>query len=421
MNIKTKLLKSLNNDFMLKIYAIILAILIWFLISVTLFPEITKSIENIPVTISLQGTTAEANMLKAFNYETENINVKIKGMRYEIGNYTSNDLTARLVLDVVNKPGKYDLKIAVTSKDGHNISIESNLPTISVIFDEVASKTVDVIGRAPDLKVNSGFTIEEPICTPSSITVTGPKTEIDKIDRCVVTANNSDVLSESFITSSDQIAFYDGTSIIDINLLSLNETNISIEIPVYMRKTLPLKVEILNAPTRFDISSLKYTLSNDEIDIAAPNGTINDVAEILLGNIDLRKIDLGSVFELPIELQSGYKNLSGFETVTVTFDDEGLSSKIISIDNSQINVINRPVNYNVSVQTVGISNIKLIGPKNIIDNITSADVVAQVNLLNENISESTYSLPCRIYCEDYPTVWAYDIYNVALKVTAKTQ
>ena len=50
---KLKLFRGLNNDIALRIYAVILAIIIWFVMSVTLYPTVYKTIRNVPVTIRI--------------------------------------------------------------------------------------------------------------------------------------------------------------------------------------------------------------------------------------------------------------------------------------------------------------------------------------------------------------------------------
>ena len=103
------------SDFGLKILAVVIAVISWFVLSITQYPTISKTITNVPVTFSMAGTKAEEKGLSALNYKDITVDVEIKGMNYEIGGYTSADLIANVNLDNVTKEGKYDLDIDVKS------------------------------------------------------------------------------------------------------------------------------------------------------------------------------------------------------------------------------------------------------------------------------------------------------------------
>jgi cobalamin biosynthesis Co2+ chelatase CbiK len=135
--------------------------------------------------------------------------------------------------------------------------------------------------------------------------------------------------------------------------------------------------------------------------------------------LNLSSVDINSTFSYNVDLPSNYKNLSGFNSVDVKFNWNNYASKTISIDKSKIFVINAPSKYDIKVKTSGISNIKIIGPKNVINNITAANIIAEVDLFEANLNESNYSMPVKIYSPQYNNVWAYGNYNVTISVSEK--
>ncbi len=417
-----KLFSKKSNDFILRIYAVVLAVLIWFIMSITLFPEMYKTIENVPVSISISGTDAERNGFSPINFSGTTVDVQIKGKRYEIGNYKKDDLHAEVIVTGITKSGEFDLNIRVVPKDNNNCDVVSVSPsTVKVKFDSyIYDKEFQIIPEAPNIKAANGFIMESLICQPSTVKISGAKSDIQRIDKVVVRTNSESVLSESQSLLGTELILYDGDTVLDKQAFTFNTDNFSVEVPIYMKKTLPFTVGFQNYPRNFNLSSLKYTLSYDSINIAAPKSYLENRDEYHLGYIDLSKTDLNNYsFDFPINLDTGYRNLSGFDTVTITLDTSELASKNVSIVNSQIHVINSPSRFDVKVQTIGISNIKLIGPSEIISQIAAGDVIAEVDLLGVNVSESTYSVPVKIYCPEYDTVWSFDTYNVAIQVTEK--
>ena len=136
--IKAKLSKSLENNLSLGVYAIIIAIITWFVISMTLYPSIPKTLYNIPLDLDITGTNASNNGLSLISCDVESVNVRILGNRAQIGNLTEDNLTARIVADNVSSTGTKTLSIEITC-DNKNIEfeVEDIFPvTATVVFDK---------------------------------------------------------------------------------------------------------------------------------------------------------------------------------------------------------------------------------------------------------------------------------------------
>ena len=151
---KVKKAKKENRhgaDFGLRILSIIIAVIIWFALSITQYPTINKTITNVPVVFSLDGTQAKEKGLSALNYKDISVDVEIKGMNYEIGSYTAADLVATVNLDDVTKEGTYDLDIDVKSSHSTDkVTVVSvNPDTVSVEFDRLTTKTIPLTAEAP--------------------------------------------------------------------------------------------------------------------------------------------------------------------------------------------------------------------------------------------------------------------------------
>lgn len=419
---KLRFLRNTTNDIFLRIYAIILAILIWFIISVTLYPTITRTINNVTVApIITTGTVAEDFGLSPVNIDKEEVSVRIMGKRVDIGDLSSEDLEAKLIVDSsVNKPGEYELEVEIVSKNKKKFEVKNISPSkIKVQFDSIVEKDFPVYIEAPNISVADGYLMEPISANPTNIKVKGPKSEVEKITKVVARTDEKQTLSETLSIKDTDIILYNGDTVLSKDNFEFSTNKIELTVPILMQKTLPFKLEIQNAPTNFNLSSLDYTLSNSEIDIAAPVSSLKDLGEIHLGYLNLSSVDINSTFSYNVDLPSNYKNLSGFNSVDVKFNWNNYASKTISIDKSKIFVINAPSKYDIKVKTSGISNIKIIGPKNVINNITAANIIAEVDLFEANLNESTYSMPVKIYSPQYNNVWAYGNYNVTISVSEK--
>ncbi len=102
-NFKNNVLNSLNNNMAIVIYAVIISVILWFVISITIYPTTPKTFNNVPLDIDITGTSAESNGLSVIESSTEKVNVTIMGNRSRIGNLKAEDLVAKAVVENVNE------------------------------------------------------------------------------------------------------------------------------------------------------------------------------------------------------------------------------------------------------------------------------------------------------------------------------
>ncbi|MBR1383795.1 MAG: hypothetical protein IJ555_08305, partial [Ruminococcus sp.] len=158
-----KRLKKGGTDLSLRILAFTIAVIVWFILSITQYPTVTKTIKDIRVEFNMAGTAAEEKGLEALNYKDITVDVEIKGMNYEIGNYDANDLIATVNLDSVTKEGKYMLDIDVRSvHTTDRCTVVSVTPeTHEVEFDRITQKTLQVTAEAPLITAEDGYTLKD--------------------------------------------------------------------------------------------------------------------------------------------------------------------------------------------------------------------------------------------------------------------
>ena len=150
---------ELLSDFGMRILSLILAVVVWFILSITQFPDTSKTITKIPVDFTMSGTAAEAKGLQALNYKDCTVDVEIQGMNYEIGAYDQNDLSATVNLDQVTKAGTYQLDINVKSTHpADNVKVMSVTPeTVEVKFEQIQTMKVKVSDSSPNVAAEEGY------------------------------------------------------------------------------------------------------------------------------------------------------------------------------------------------------------------------------------------------------------------------
>lgn len=415
--LKNKVNNMLRNDTSVKIISIILAIIIWFVISISEYPTINKMLYNVPVLINTEGTFAEANSLQAELLDDPSASVYIYGDRGQVGNLDSDSLVLNVDTTRITAPGEYHLPLEVVNNSGKDFTVDRIEPeTVTVRIEKIVSKEFTVKAVIDSsISVAEGYMTKEPIfVSANTLVVTGPEDQINSITDAVVNISSSEpmTLSSSYEFNSGDISLYNNNVKISTSEsnLTFNRSNFTVQIPVFVRQTLSLEVSVVNTPEGFDTAAFKslLTMSASEIDIAAPTDKIRDNNSINIGIINMREVDIGSTFTFNMDsvLPDGYENLSGLSSVTVTCPSEGLSKKIVAIRERNIQIVNQPSQYDFEFITATLMPY-FIGPSDEIDALTSTDISCKIDILNSDFDnqEGEYILPTTFSISKSDKIW----------------
>lgn len=399
-----------KQDTGLKILSIFAATVIWAVVSISVYPTMESVYYNVPVKISLENTYAEANQLDVITSSTETVTVKLSGNRGQIGEIKSEDLTASVDVSSVMLPRSYKLHMNIEcskTADFEVVSIEPD--TISVSFDKIISKELTITPQLENVRIAQGYMSGDAVVTPSTVTVTGPQDMVNSITKICAKVSPEKELDSTYEFTTDELVLYNNNAVIDDNeMLSFDKTSFAIQIPVFVRQTLPLEVNIINAPDKFDLDYFRSQLvfSVSAIDIAAPNDKIKELKSLNIGTINMREVDVGSVFEFKAEnfLPDGYENLTQIDTVTVTCPSEGIKKKAIAIKGKDIQFVNRPAQYEFEPVSSGMT-LFVVGDEEQIDSITREDITAQIDLIDFDMQEGDHKMSVGFIISSYDKVW----------------
>lgn len=419
--IKTKgLAAKLGSDLGLRILAVVLAVIIWVILSITQYPTINKTISGVPVTLNLSGTLAEEKGLSALGFRDMTVDVTIEGMNYEIGSYSSNDLTATVDVSSVTKKGTYKLDIDVRSAhSADKVSILSISPeTVEVQFDAITSKTFPITASAPNISADEGYSLGNLSCTPAEIEITGAENDLSEIAKVYAVVDKTDSISEETTITANKIVLLDkNDNQLDNELYELPDTELSVFFQLYKKKTGNLKVEFSGVPSGFDLDTLKYELSENPIPILTSDLDDESEEDITVGTISLSEIDLARQFVFDIPFSTGEISADSINSVTVKFDDSGFASKTFDIPKSQFNVINQPVGKKVTFDTAKLTSVTVYGPEDIIDKLTDDDLTAQIDLSDVGTGTGSMMKSAVVFSEKYNTVWGFGINEIQVTIS----
>lgn len=413
------------SDFVLKIFAVIIALIIWFVLSITQYPTINKTVTGVPVDFNMSGTTAESKGLSALNYQDISVDVEIQGMNYEIGTYSASDLTATVNLDSVTSEGTYELSIDVKSAHtADRCTVVSVTPeTVEVQFDRINTTYVPLSLSASRVSAADGYTLKESALSESEIEISGPENELDKVAKAVAVFTDSITISEDTTLSTDNIQLYDADdNLLDDENITFSKSSVDVNFVVYRKVNVTMTPYYSDVPPGFDTSSLPYGISPDVLQIITPQLDGSSEEELSLGPISLYSIADEDTFSFDIAplLATGEINQTGEETITITFDLSDYGRKEFQLQTSSIEILGAPDGKSITFDAEQISGVVITGPSDVIDNLKKSDLTAQIDL-SDISANGSFSVEVTIYSEKYNTIWNIGSHETEITISDYTE
>ncbi|MFQ9871872.1 MAG: YbbR-like domain-containing protein [Oscillospiraceae bacterium] len=144
---KINLNKWLENKTFLWVMSLIIAVGVWGTIVYNLYPDTTKVIQGVPITINTQDTRIRQLGLNVISGNDTTVDVLVTARRYLIDSITADDIEVTALMNGVTAPGDATLELQATVKSSSNkeFTIERVTPRkVQVKFGRLVNKTFKV-------------------------------------------------------------------------------------------------------------------------------------------------------------------------------------------------------------------------------------------------------------------------------------
>ena len=300
------------------------------------------------------------------------------------------------------------------------VSILSITPeTVEVQFDAITSTEFDLSPSAPNISAEDGYSLGTVSCAPDKISITGADNDLSKIAKAYAVVDNSMSLSEDRNMTTNKIVLYDkNDDVLDSSLYQFPDEEYTLSFPIFKKKTGNLKVDFTGVPAGFDMSALKYSISDNPIALLTSDLDDKNEEDITVGSIPLSELDLERIYTFDIPFSAGETSAEGITSVKVTFDKEGFTSKSFSIPKSQFEVLNNPSGKKVSFDTGKLTDVVIYGPENVISKLKADDLTAQIDLSDIGTSAGSMIKNATIYSSKYRNVWCVGTNEIQITISS---
>ncbi|MBE6701609.1 MAG: hypothetical protein E7582_06965 [Ruminococcaceae bacterium] len=345
-----------GKTLIVRLFSIFCAVLLWFYVSEVESPASEKNFDSVSINLKnkdvlMSGT--ELSVISDALYETD---IVLSGKKSILNKIDSEDISASVDLSKITEAGTHELVITVTPPTGSKV-VSTNPRYVTVTVDKTVSKPFEITTDVRYSNLPSTYTLGDTVVLDSqskvitTVTVSGPETEIERIDSVVAKVDFGSLQSSVEAKTSLILLDMYGEEIESPNL-KLNVPSVIVKQPVYITKTLPLSVS--QAYNTFSKSQITFNVNPSKVEVKGDPKVLESLDSIALDPVNERQIGEALTMTVTslIKLPDGMELIGAQNTATVTAKVKNVKCQYIDIKPSNFTIINKASNLDIKFDDI---------------------------------------------------------------------
>ena len=413
-----------------KIAALVVALLLWIFVINTQNPTQPQEISGIPVQILGYEKLVERGYELTNKEEIKNQNFKVvvSGPRLEIDKLVRDPSLIKVTLDLENyldnltdysisEEAHYSIKINL---DGSSVAVKDRRPGVTKVrMDKIASKEQRINYVIAEDLLNQYTLLGDgkPIINPDKITITGAKTDIDRVSEARVYIKAED-FSEDQLVNNLPVTLYDIDGN-EIEGLELSHKEIEVKLPIGSEKRVPVNITY-TGKVADDYVLTKVEASTTEVTIVGKAEVIDSISQIDLEPIDLTDLTEAdaNLLKVKMKLPDGVMTI-GSDEVSVSLQVRKKKTLnypiLLSEMDLKVEGIGEGLTYEILTTSI---NVEVSGLSDDLIMTDKSDIKATLDL--KGYVEGEYTLPLIMTTPDNIQINNNPI-NVEISIKALSQ
>ena len=399
--------------------SLVIAFGLWLYVVTNVSQEADYTIYNVPVVMEGETVLTERNLMIT-SVSADDVDLTLSGNRSDLAKVSSGNTILKVDLTKIYEPGE---KIALNYNPVFPSDVPTNALTIqnrhpaNIYITVEARRTKEVpvevvwIGSTPD-----GFMSdrENRVLDYSSVTVVGPASVADLIEKAVIEVDLSEQKESLSQDYRYTLCDADGNPV-DAELITTNVESIRLDVKIHKVKEVKLIAEVIygggatEKNTTVEIEPAVIRLSGGSAVLEELGDSIN------VGKIDLRTIEKSQEINIPITLPEAVTNLSNITEAKVNIRFTGLLVKEFEVDT--IEAVNVPEGLEVEIMEKKMT-VALRGTAMDLSKILPEDIIVRADFTGAVAGTSTFKATVH-FADDLSSIGAIRSYSVTANLTEK--
>lgn len=268
--------------FFSRILCFLAAFAIWIYVVNVTTQDYEKTFNLIDITVEGWEELLDDTNLSVVNLEESKISVTVKGLRSDISKLTQSDFNAYIDISELTEGGKHNLEVSVDLPS--TVSLVSKYPeSVIISVDKNIEREIDVEIDVTEYSMDTIYEMGTPECDVTKIKVSGPSDVLDRVKSAKAFINLGTVMTSTVIRTEIVLVDKAGNSI-DTTYLTLDNTGVTVTVPVTMEKNVSLVCTYLPGVSPTLYSSVLITPST--IKVKGDPKILNDLDSITIYALD---------------------------------------------------------------------------------------------------------------------------------------
>ncbi|MGN1025311.1 MAG: YbbR-like domain-containing protein [Faecousia sp.] len=371
--------------------SVLIAFGLWLYVITSVSPGSEDTYDDVPVILSGETVLQERGLMIT-SVSSDTVTLKLSGNRSDLAQVNRGNITVKADLSKIYEPGS-QLQVS------YSISFPGNLPSNAFVIESKnpgylyvnverrVTKEVPVeiqwIGSAPEgyLSDRENSTLDY-----TSVSVTGPESVTDRIEKAVIQADLTD--QRESISQSFRYTLCDGEgNPVDAELITTNVEEVRLDVRIQKVKDITLVYNIVEGggATRDNVS---VTMSAETIRVCGSEVAIDAMEDqLVVGTINLAELTKSGTMTFQVLLPEGITNLSAITEVEATVLLSGLTTRDYVLENIQS--INIPEGMEAELITEKLT-VTVRGPAELMSKLTAENITATVDFTGAEAGTTTF-------------------------------
>ncbi len=383
--------KILTRNIGLKVLSVILAALLWLVITNVDNPIESKTFRDVLVQVLHEDVISSLDQVYEIT-ENNKIDFKVSARRNILDNLSQSDF--RVTADFANLSNVNAVNIEITCpRYGDNVIVtDGKNQMMKISLEELMEKNFKV-NIVPIGKVAEGYFVGEKKAVPNIIRVSGPKGRVERIKEVVVSVDVSDATGSLNTRVKPKVLDEDGKEIEATNL-KFSDNTVNVNLDLYKTKTINLQISTTGNPADGYVVNPNVEFEPKTIVIAGDDDALRSISYLSIKESVIGATqNISKEINLQDELDKLDKNIQlvgDDKTAVINIQIDRLESKVFNLWSNDIEVRNVPPDLKMDYNSTGPYSVELQGPLEELSKITMALAKPYIDLTDYQIG--TYAL-----------------------------
>lgn len=376
-----------------KIGALLLSLAIafglWLYVITVVSPESEDTFHDIPVVMNGESILNDRGLM-ILSGKNQTVDLKLEGYRTDLANLNKANIILLADLSQITTAGEhklsYDISYSIVQSGPLSV-LEQTPKLITVVVAEQAKKEVPVeivyTGSVPENYIAHKQSV---MLDHTTVTVSGPKDVISKIDRAKVTVDLTDRTSTISGAYSYTLCDSWGVPMTELSNVTTNLSEVRVTLRIQKTKLVPLVLNVIYGGGVTE-STGHIEMDLDAVQVAGSEAALDNLTEIVLGTVDLSEILESTMLTYPIILPEGVINVTNVPEVNVSVSFPDLEIREYKVNN--LVAQNLPTGLEANWLTTSVT-VRLRGETEVLKNLTAQDISVVVDFFGAEIGAQIY-------------------------------